>query len=642
MPVARLFRCFALLRPGDGHAGLSWESHRAIRELLVGQKRAKRLETSVLARARLRDALGPERESARGELAEHVHRGMFCWWLHEHAAAIQAGETPQATTVPVIVDTPTTTASDTPLVLWSPERQIAWIQTFKGGLPTVRMLLRECLESRAFADLRGAAEDELGTSFASTKYLRTLLRVLRHLGLITEEDGRWQTTDDGEHTLENDPPERMIESLLVRVNGAALVLRSVQDAPLTQSEVTQALADHDRGPAQESRGRWLVLWLRMVGLLDRDGQHLLQTPLGKQWAARLPEVLPRPALSAVVDDPPDDPGGTDNAPAHPTFREIWARFQTDPALASFLFTREQVHSLHTAWTFHARKRFTILSGLSGTGKTQLLLQYGRVVCELMGLDANKHVALVPVRPDWRDPTGLLGYFNALHADPSFQVEPALRAVLRASRRPDLPWFLILDEMNLARVERYFAPFLSAMESGKRLHLHAEDGDVNGVPPSVPWPASLRIGGTVNMDETTHPFSDKVLDRAFTMELWDVDLKGFFGKTTPNPVAADAVMALQGELEKVRRHVGYRTAGEVVDWVGAALAADPDMPVDGLVDTAIYAKVLTRLRGAESPELIAAFPVLVQICTERNLVRCAAKLRTMQDRLVATGVTSFWS
>lgn len=148
MPVARLFRCFALLRPGDGHAGLSWESHRAIRELLVGQKRAKRLETSVLARARLRDALGPERESARGELAEHVHRGMFCWWLYEHAAAIQAGDTPQAPAVPVIVDTPTTTASDTPLVLWSPERQIAWIQTFKGGLPTVRMLLRECLESQ--------------------------------------------------------------------------------------------------------------------------------------------------------------------------------------------------------------------------------------------------------------------------------------------------------------------------------------------------------------------------------------------------------------------------------------------------------------------------------------------------------------
>jgi 5-methylcytosine-specific restriction protein B len=71
---------------------------------------------------------------------------------------------------------------------------------------------------------------------------------------------------------------------------------------------------------------------------------------------------------------------------------------------------------------------------------------------------------VPVSPDWRDPSGLIGYFNALHADPTYQAEPALRLICGRIATP-LPYFLILDEMNLARIEHYFAPFLSAMETG---------------------------------------------------------------------------------------------------------------------------------------------------------------------------------
>src|SRR5690606_14047711 len=110
-------------------------------------------------------------------------------------------------------------------------------------------------------------------------------------------------------------------------------------------------------------------------------------------------------------------------------------------------------------------------------------------------------------------------------------EPALRLLLDAEAHPDVPYFLVLDEMNLARVEHYFAPFLSAMESTQdpSIQIHAHDERVNGVPPRVRWPNNLRIGGTVNMDETTHPFSDKVLDRAFTLEFWEVDLKGWFDR-----------------------------------------------------------------------------------------------------------------
>lgn len=195
----------------------------------------------------------------------------------------------------------------------------------------------------------------------------------------------------------------------------------------------------------------------------------------------------------------------------------------------------------------------------------LLNHYARITCDLLGIDPADHRALVAVRPDWRDPSGLLGYLNALHADPSFQVEPALRLVMQAHQDPGSPYFLILDEMNLARVERYFAPFLSAMESEEGyLDLHAEADPIGEVPPKIPWPTNLFIGGTVNMDESTHAFSDKVLDRAFTMELWTADLAAFFAKQDERDLALEKLLLdLYTILEPVRRHFAYRSASEVL-------------------------------------------------------------------------------
>ena len=84
-------------------------------------------------------------------------------------------------------------------------------------------------------------------------------------------------------------------------------------------------------------------------------------------------------------------------------------------------------------------------------------------------------------------------------------------------------------MNLARVAYYLAPFLSVMEVDGALVCHQEKENVDDVPPFMPWPRHLFVLGTVNMDETIHAFSDKVLDRAFTIEFWDVDLDAFAGK-----------------------------------------------------------------------------------------------------------------
>ena len=210
------------------------------------------------------------------------------------------------------------------------------------------------------------------------------------------------------------------------------------------------------------------------------------------------------------------------------------------------------------------------AGLSGTGKTSMARTYARAYCDELGLGVEQHYEQVSVWPDWTDPSGLLGYTNPLADPPIFHETPALRLLLRAHAHPGEPYFLCLDEMNLARVEHYFAPFLTAMEGrGGRLVLHGGADAVDQIPSSIPWPKNLFLIGTVNMDETTHPFSDKVLDRAFTFEFWTADVAKWAEK---NALSYEAVMReevlgvlgdLYGALEPARRHFGYRTFDEVL-------------------------------------------------------------------------------
>ncbi len=637
-PAVRLFRLLSAVLPAELHCGLSSKSNQDIRELLVGRRGVKRVAAAVLARARLREALGRE-----ADLREHARRGMFCWWLHENAALIREGGAPERQSGEVPRPPP-----EERVTVWAVDRQYRWPTVFSGGVETLRMPLRECLDGRRFEDLRGAVEDELGAPFAAPKYLRRLLRVLRMLGLLGEEGERYVTTAAGEELLEADPPDPLIEALITRVAGFAALLRELEGGPKTGAQLSEVLAAFVPGGGGDRLWHRLSVWGQHAGLVEkRPGNLRALTPLGRTWVARLPESLPWPEPKAGAVEPAV-PGEdeADELPDHPDFAAIWRAFQADEALRGYIFDREQLRALHAAWSFHPRKRFAILSGLSGTGKTQLLRIYAGLVCKLMALDPDRHIQVVPVRPDWRDPTGMLGYFNALHADPTFQVEPALALVLRASQRPGLPYFLILDEMNLARVERYFAPFLSAMETGERLQLHAQEEPVNQVPPSVPWPANLRIGGTVNMDETTHPFSDKVLDRAFTMEFWGVRLADFLearpGRQPEDAPAEEALLALQEVLIPIRRHVGYRTAGEVLDWVAEVRRCDPGAEVSAVLDQALFSKVLPRLRGAESAELTEALDALHEVCAGRSLSRCADKIEAMRARLLDTGVTSFWS
>ena len=181
------------------------------------------------------------------------------------------------------------------------------------------------------------------------------------------------------------------------------------------------------------------------------------------------------------------------------------------------------------------KPFVILAGVSGTGKSKLP--------QLVAAATGAQFQRVSVRPDWTDSSDVLGYVDLRG---SFRPGGVLQFVRNATQVPSQQHVCLLDEMNLARVEQYFAELLSAMED-RRL---APSGGYSSSPLLVQklgaddaaWseiglPANLALVGSVNMDESTHGFSRKVLDRAFTLEMSDVDLGNW--KEAPAPAPASS-------------------------------------------------------------------------------------------------------
>lgn len=168
----------------------------------------------------------------------------------------------------------------------------------------------------------------------------------------------------------------------------------------------------------------------------------------------------------------------------------------------------------------ATKPFVILTGLSGSGKTQIGIRFG----EWLG---SERFLVVPVRPDWTGAEAVFGFEDALQPTVAgrraWHTTAPLQFILRAARDPYHPYLLLLDEMNLAHVERYFADVLSGMESGAHCIPNLwQDVDggwrlIAGEAPLLPFPDNLFLVGTVNVDETTYMFSPKVLDRANTLE-----------------------------------------------------------------------------------------------------------------------------
>jgi energy-coupling factor transporter ATP-binding protein EcfA2 len=163
------------------------------------------------------------------------------------------------------------------------------------------------------------------------------------------------------------------------------------------------------------------------------------------------------------------------------------------------------------------KNFLILTGLSGSGKTKLAQAFTKWI----GYDATS-TALVPVGADWTSREQMLGYHDGIDSE-RYIKQASLELIIEASKpgNEDKPYFIILDEMNLSHVERYFSDFLSAIESEEAIPMHGEgetdDHLVDGVTKRLKLPKNLFVIGTVNVDETTYLFSPKVLDRANVIE-----------------------------------------------------------------------------------------------------------------------------
>lgn len=278
----------------------------------------------------------------------------------------------------------------------------------------------------------------------------------------------------------------------------------------------------------------------------------------------------------------------------------------------------------------ATKRFAIITGLSGSGKTQIALKLGA----WLGEGRSKVVA---VRPDWTGSDALFGYEDALQLPSedgrrAWYAPEVLRFILQAARDPQWPYLLVLDEMNLAHVERYFADVLSGMETRLECipNLVWEAGfwrlPADG-PDKIAFPANLFVVGTVNVDETTYLFSPKVLDRSNTFE-FRVETKDLASSAQrPLPIQAGDPALVRGLLaiavddrwhldhpapgqnefaEHLRRfhsllteggvEFGHRVFYEAIRFA-AMHAAAGDQDVLRALDLQMMQKVLPRLHGS---------------------------------------------
>jgi 5-methylcytosine-specific restriction protein B len=646
-PSARLVRIFTTLRVHDVTCLMDSRRNAQFRKWvgrpsgglgLIGQ--------NVLARRAVQDELGLDQSTE-----DAVSYNQFAWFVWERI--ISPAEDESAGVGQHLIEPPGI-VTDTPKLLVLRARVqrkgMFWVS---GNLNLLVSVLRAAENGIEKQDLiEQIAED--APTLKQTSRAQVLSQAVT-LGLLSVDRGTYKPTASGRALLEGESAADVLTPTFVRtVFGFALILRDLASGGLSRGGVADRAREYYPNWTSDFASNSLVAWMRDLELVSVDGvgrgAAVRLTEAGEYWASGLPDELEALANETVTEElseniEADEPAGAAAAFAAAPVGHVVALFSTDPELKRLVFSTGQIRLVHAALHGARAKRFILLAGLSGTGKTSMARAYARAYCEVLGLPPTKHYAQVAVWPDWTDPTGLIGFVNPLKEPPSFRETPALKLLLEANRNPGLPYFLCLDEMNLARVEHYFAPFLSAMEgTGGRLAIHAADEPIDMVPPSIPWPANLFIIGTVNMDETTYPFSDKVLDRAFTFEFWDVDLDAWRERV---PADTDQAMlepvvrvlkALYAALLPARRHFGYRTCDEVLGFCGAGSGVE----LVEAIDAAVFAKILPKIRGEAGGELPKALAAAADICKTEGLKQCEAKLAQMRTTLDQVGVVRFWS
>ena len=356
-------------------------------------------------------------------------------------------------------------------------------------------------------------------------------------------------------------------------------------------------------------------------------------------------------------------------------QEVSTSTENNPFLGSFRSYQNYLSALRT-------KPFMLLAGISGTGKSRIVrkLAQASITEKLQKIYDPKSVEkgfnrwelhkpanfeLVQVKPNWHNSLEVVGYKSNI-GGPHYEFTPFVEFVARAWKHQNIPFFLCLDEMNLAPVEQYFAEFLSAIESRS-----IENGEYETDPIIKPFsefdtrddngnvtdklsdrmiaklvgkldtqtksdiadrfrtkgltlPKNLLVLGTVNMDETTFSFSRKVLDRAMSIVMNDVEYDKFFTGETENDMVEfndvtkkllidRPIRGLEAEdngAEQVEQYLtainevlndtpfklGYRAANEALLYVSAAHQFDSSIDVNTALDEFTLMKILSRIEG----------------------------------------------
>ncbi|MDD7557688.1 MAG: AAA family ATPase [Porphyromonas somerae] len=378
------------------------------------------------------------------------------------------------------------------------------------------------------------------------------------------------------------------------------------------------------------------------------------------------------------------------------------------------------------------KPFLLLAGISGTGKSRIVRELARSCwapdSEEYQAQKPRNFEMIQVKPNWHDSSELLGYVSRINGE-KFIVGPFLKFMAAAIKEPDVPYFLCLDEMNLAPVEQYFAEYLSVIESRKAKNGTIVTDPIINYEPTEAYialinelfpneedeglakeykykggkeltiPQNLIVVGTVNMDETTFSFSRKVLDRAMTIEMNEVDLWG--GLTNKyEPIGQQSIDTLIGtavegsdvyndyeticetcleylkkvnaELEGTPFKIAYRTRNEVLLYVVNNLPYDQSENGDTLSNDYVIAraldeitnmKILSRIEGDETRVKKDLLKDLIETIkegltsitglqygakaknTDEEQVEKSisiAKLEEMAKKLSESGYTSYWS
>ncbi len=605
-PRLKTFRVFAVMYP---QVMTTVASPGALEELVArmgGDPALGRAARHAWVRGRVDEALGPV-----GEGYQAMARRLILPWLlyerHVSAAAPDEGLEP----------------------LPAAERY--------SGLTPTRGMFPAMLKTLDFMK-DGATREELidflkvESPEAKASSLGGVINSLRsEFGVARREGKRFVLTPAGRAVLESGTPDAMADWLLMKVLGPDRLLAALRDkGPVPSDDVPALLRrlnpDWTTGVVPRSIRSWLV----SMELVEIAGTTLQLTARGRQWAERItwtPQSLG-----------PGDDKGSGGQPAPVGLQEIVEHVKRAGAFDASLVAR-----LHSALWANPRRHFVVLSGLSGAGKTLLARSYAAAIAS--DEDGDRYIT-VPVQPGWHDPGALLGYVNPLRGDSYIRTE-FLDFLLSAVRDPERPHVVVLDEMNLSHPEQYMAPLLSAMETGADIRLHSEGDTFDGVDAVVPYPSNLVIIGTLNMDETTHGLSDKVLDRAFVVEFWEIDLEAYprWGSTGLGSAQEHHVRQLLDQLmavlSPVRLHFGWRVVDEVVDFLRHAEAHGSVLPFEQALDDVIYAKVLPKVRGEDSPRFREALDAVIEVLTKAALHRCVHKARSLRETLLATGTTSFW-